>query len=163
MENKVKFKLKPVCISYDLAEQIYEKGLILECDYAYYKEERVKPNIITTYGELSDDGYYELTKDGGGNLEWDEVYFYMNVLKKYAGDIDEIQFFAPQLDSIIQWLKDETDTIIEVKYDKDTLKYNVVCYINDGDYIVQCPSKKEYEDAIESAISYLITIMTIEK
>ena len=32
MENKVKFKLKPVCISYDLAEAIYNKGLILECD-----------------------------------------------------------------------------------------------------------------------------------
>lgn len=163
MENKVKFKLKPVCISYDLAEAIYNKGLILECDYAYYKEQRVKPDIITTYGDLSDDGYYELTKDGGGNLEWDEVYFYMNVLKKYEGDIDEIQFFAPQVDSIIQWLKDEIDTAIEVKYDKDTLKYSVVCYINDGDYIVQCPSKKDYDDAIECAIAYLITIMTIEK
>ena len=93
----------------------------------------------------------------------DDVYFYKNVLKKYEGDIDEIQFFAPQLDSIIQWLKDEIDTAIEVKYDKDTLKYNVVCYINDSDYIVQCPSKKDYEDAIECAINYLITIMTVEK
>ena len=138
------------------------KGLILECDYAYYKEIDIKPNIIITYGDLSDDGYYELTKDGGGDLEWDDVYFYKNVLKKYEGDIDEILFFAPQLDSIIQWLKDEIDTAIEVKYDKDTLKYNVVCYINDSDYIVQCPPKKDYEDAIESAISYLITIMTVE-
>lgn len=162
MENKVKFKLNPVCISYDLAEAIYNKGLILECDYAYYKEIDIKPNIIITYGDLSDDGYYELTKDGGGDLEWDDVYFYKNVLKKYEGDIDEILFFAPQLDSIIQWLKDEIDTAIEVKYDKDTLKYNVVCYINDSDYIVQCPPKKDYEDAIESAISYLITIMTVE-
>ena len=32
MENKVKFKLKPVCISYDLAEAIYNKCLILECE-----------------------------------------------------------------------------------------------------------------------------------
>lgn len=163
MENKVKYKLKPVCISYDLAEQIYEKGLILECDYAYYKIIDVRPNILMTYGDLSDDGYYELTKDGGGNLDWDDVYFYKNVLKKYEGNIENIQFFAPQLDSIIQWLKDEIDTAIEVKYDKDTLKYNVVCYINDGDYIVQCPSKKDYEDAIECAISYLITIMTVGK
>ena len=93
----------------------------------------------------------------------DDVYFYMNVLKKYEGNIDEIQFFAPQLDSIIQWLKDEVDTAIEVKYDKDTLKYSVVCYINDNDYIVQCPSKHDYNDAIECAISYLITIMTVEK
>ena len=50
MTEKVKYKLNPVCISYSLAEAIYNKGLILECDYAYYKEQRVKPNIITTYG-----------------------------------------------------------------------------------------------------------------
>lgn len=34
----------------------------------------VCPDAEEQFGALSDDGYYELTKEGGGNLEWTDVY-----------------------------------------------------------------------------------------
>ncbi len=39
------------------------------CDWAV-----VKDSIIDKYGNLTDDGYYELTKECGGELEFEEVY-----------------------------------------------------------------------------------------
>lgn len=43
--------------------------------FSFYKKQRVRPEIIEKYGHLTDDGFHELTKDWGGELEFDEVYY----------------------------------------------------------------------------------------
>lgn len=58
----------------------------VQSDYHYFLNQIIRPEIIEKYGELTDDGYYELTKDCGGKLKFDEVYGYEWVLesnKKY--------------------------------------------------------------------------------
>lgn len=48
----------------------------VQSDYHYFLNQIIRPEIIEKYGELSDDGYFELTKRGGGKLKFDEVYGY---------------------------------------------------------------------------------------
>lgn len=50
-------------------------------DFHYFKHQIILPEIIEKYGELSDDGYFELTKRGGGKLRFDEVYGYEWVIE----------------------------------------------------------------------------------
>lgn len=50
-------------------------------DFHYFKDQIIRPEIVEKYGELSDDGYYELTKRCGGELDFDEVYGYEWVLE----------------------------------------------------------------------------------
>lgn len=47
----------------------------------YFKRQIIYPVIVEQYGELTDDGYYELTKDCGGELDFDDVYGYEWVLE----------------------------------------------------------------------------------
>lgn len=47
----------------------------------YFKHQIIYPVIVEQYGELTDDGYYELTKDCGGELDFDDVYGYEWVLE----------------------------------------------------------------------------------
>lgn len=52
-------------------------------DFHYFKHQIIRPEIIEKYGERTDDGYYELTKDCGcgGTLDFNEVYGYEWVLE----------------------------------------------------------------------------------
>ena len=44
--------------------------------FVYNKEQIINPKIIEKHGDLTDDGYYELTKDCGGPYKFNEVYIY---------------------------------------------------------------------------------------
>jgi hypothetical protein len=60
---------------------IKEHNFKVFSDFHYFKDQIIRPEIIEKYGELSDDGYFELTKRGGGKLRFDEVYGYEWVLE----------------------------------------------------------------------------------
>lgn len=47
----------------------------------YFKHQIIYSAIVEQYGELTDDGYYELTKNCGGELDFDDVYGYEWVLE----------------------------------------------------------------------------------
>ena len=51
-------------------------------DFHYFKHQIIRPEIVEKYGDLTDDGYFELTKRGGGKLKFDEVYGYEWVLEE---------------------------------------------------------------------------------
>lgn len=51
-------------------------------DCHYFKHQIIRPEIVEKYGDLTDDGYFELTKRGGGKLKFDEVYGYEWVLEE---------------------------------------------------------------------------------
>jgi hypothetical protein len=50
-------------------------------DSHYFKHQIIRSEIVEKYGELTDDGYFELTKRGGGKLRFDEVYGYEWVIE----------------------------------------------------------------------------------
>ena len=64
---------------YDL---IKKQKFEVESDSHYFRHQIIRPEIIEKYGDLTDDGYYELTKDCGGELDFDEVYGYEWVLEE---------------------------------------------------------------------------------
>lgn len=53
----------------------------VQSDYHYFLNQIIYPCIVEQYGELTDDGYYELTKTGGGELDFCDVYGYEWVLE----------------------------------------------------------------------------------
>lgn len=65
-------------VSFETARQLQELGYVADATYGqhlwYETRVEVRPEIEEEYGSLSDDGYYELTEEGGGSLKWEEVY-----------------------------------------------------------------------------------------
>lgn len=57
-------------------EFIEKHNFEVQSDAHYFLNQIIRPEIVEKYGELSDDGYFELTKRGGGKLRFDEVYVY---------------------------------------------------------------------------------------
>lgn len=53
----------------------------VQSDFHYFRHQIILPEIVEKYGELSDDGYFELTKRGGGELRFDQVYGYEWVIE----------------------------------------------------------------------------------
>lgn len=61
---------------------IKEHNFKVFSDFHYFKHQIIRPEIVEKYGDLTDDGYFELTKRGGGKLKFDEVYGYEWVLEE---------------------------------------------------------------------------------
>lgn len=62
---------------------IKKRNFEVESDSHYFRHQIIRPEIVEKYGGLTDDGYYELTKDCGcgGKLRFDEVYGWEWVLE----------------------------------------------------------------------------------
>ena len=96
----------------ELARQLKDKGFNLPCEYIYANHWRVRNEILLRYPGLSDDGYRDLTIEGGGTLKEDEVYAtYIEPLKEYSRNtwIDEFGnkiCTMPTLDDARTWLRD---------------------------------------------------------
>lgn len=63
-------------------EFIEKRNFHAPSDFHYFKHQIIRPEIVEKYGDLTDDGYFELTKRGGGELRFDEVYGYEWVLEE---------------------------------------------------------------------------------
>ena len=63
-------------VNVELSEKYIELGVQPSKMFAVVNKQSIRQEIIDKYGELSDDGYYELTEDCGcgGTLRFDEVY-----------------------------------------------------------------------------------------
>ena len=99
----------------DLAKTLKEKGFNDKTFFSYNEEQIINPDIIEKYGYLSDDGYYELTKDCGGDLNFEDVYIYTAQLML----TDDIRFprntiSAPLIDNVLSWLRDVHHLNIEI-------------------------------------------------
>lgn len=54
---------------------------------------------------MSDDGYYELTKNCGGELDFGEVYIYEpQIVNRYHVIISRNQYDAPSINQVLDWL-----------------------------------------------------------
>lgn len=103
-------------IPYKLALKLREKGFNYDCLFAYNDEQIINPEVVEKYGELSDDGYYELTKDGGGELDWDYVYIYETQLIPKNYIILKRNFVeAPTIALVLKWLRKEKNIDVDVQ------------------------------------------------
>lgn len=102
-------------ISKELAELFYNKGVVIPSILCYNDEQVINPEVIEKYGELSDDGYYELTEEGGGDLKWDYVYVYETQLL-HRSDVWLLRNFcpAPTIDQVINYLYEQYHIFINV-------------------------------------------------
>ena len=99
---------------YDL---IKKQKFEVESDSHYFRHQIIRPEIIEKYGDLTDDGYYELTKDCGGELDFDEVYGYEWVLE------ENNRYRDPEFYSIIPAYS--IYTIVD-----ELLKYGIYVYVS---------------------------------
>lgn len=86
-------------------------------DFHYFKHQIIFPEIIEKYGDLTDDGYFELTKRGGGKLRFDQVYGYEWVIE--SND----EYRDPEIYNTIPAYS--ISTIVD-----ELLKYGIYVYVN---------------------------------
>ena len=60
-------------VSLEVAKLLSEVGFDEWGNLYWSNGSYISDETIEKYGELSDDGFYELTKEGGGELDWDNI------------------------------------------------------------------------------------------
>ena len=105
----------------ELSQQLKEKGFDLPCEYIYANHYRVKDEILQQYPGLSDDGYKDLTIEGGGSLCEDEVYAtYIEPIREYSQNswVDLLDYKVctmPTLDDARTWIRDNFNIHVVIK------------------------------------------------
>lgn len=104
-------------LSKEFHEFVIKHNFEVESDFHYFRHQIIRPEIIEKYGELSDDGYYELTKACGGELDFDDVYGYEWVIE--SND----QYREPEIYNTIPAYS--ISTIVD-----ELLKYGIYVYVD---------------------------------
>lgn len=81
--------------------------------FCYNDVQVINPEVIEKYGNLTDDGYYELTEDGGGELKWDYVYIYQTKIMLNSEVIcEKNRVPAPTIGEVVNWLLKDKNIFI---------------------------------------------------
>lgn len=154
-------------VDIDIANRIKELGFDVPYSYVYASVQVINDEVRRKHGELSDDGYYELTKEGGGKYDWSYVY------------VNEIQLIhvhdryyynelvaAPFVEDVLTYFRDERDIVVNVIYDVSvpdtTERYQaVIIDLSDKNYPKvyrpdECAGISSYECAEDRAIEYIL-------
>lgn len=110
-------------VSYEIALKLKELGFDEKCCSVYRNEQHIREEIITNYGHLTDDGYYELTEDSGcGILKFDEVYVTEPMLNIFnfttknsqikKDNFEYVLCSAPLVMDVVEWLCDKHNIIV---------------------------------------------------
>ena len=104
-------------VPFEIAVKLKEKGFKEKCLFAYNDEQVINPKIVEEYGNLTDDGYYELTEDCGGKLKFDDVYIYEQQIILQDKIIIKRNFIdAPTISQVLKWLREERKIHIEIGF-----------------------------------------------
>lgn len=131
-------------LDYETSKKLIDKfGITPDSPFAFVLKQSIRKEIIEKYGHLSDDGFYELTEDGGGTLKFDEVYVDEHVVgyKKYTHypvmfDVITYDDFLNMFDKIgihviinpVYAEKDKLSYKMHIESDKPELKTTVSVY-----------------------------------
>lgn len=100
-------------IPFELVVKLKEKGFKEKCLFAYNDNQVINPKVVEEYGNLTDDGYYELTEDCGGKLKFDDVYIYEQQIILQDKIIIKRNFIdAPTISQVLKWLREEKIYIV---------------------------------------------------
>lgn len=143
----------------DIAIALYEHGFVPEkfgCEYVYSYETIINPEVEEKYNpddRFTDSDYYELTKDGGGELDWDYVYIKEWVFRKKEYFGKEIP--APTIYEVQRWFRKKGyDIMIDKSFTHENSWHYVVVVDNDfGNSILEADQpNRHYEKALHDAI-----------
>lgn len=150
--------MKEDFVGYDLAVKLKEKGFNEKCLFAYNDEQVINPKVVEEYGNLSDDGYYELTEDGGGKLKWDNVYIYEQQIIFRDKIIIKRNFVdAPTISQVLKLLREEKKIHMIIDISEEGWFFNLRC-LKTG-YIMDCTMfgfSETYEQSALVGIEYVI-------
>lgn len=107
--------MKNNCVDINTACSLKQIGYPLVCRYAYTDWTQIRKDMAGKYPYLSDDGFYELTQEGGGELAWDEVYTKEPSLHEgfFRNGEDDIIAAAPYIWDARNWMKDSHHILID--------------------------------------------------
>lgn len=125
--------------------------------HAFTRGWRVSDEAVEKYGELSDDGFYELTKEGGGKCKWNEIYTNEWAISDFYPMDGQEFYLSPTLDEIKTFLRKTYRKHITI-YSKsqESWQYRITNpgqELEDGDF---GEDFAEYEDALLNAIRLCI-------
>lgn len=89
--------------SKEISNRLHELGFHWSCDYVYCDETFVNDDVIETFGKLSGSEYLKLTKEYGGELKYDDVFYTENVLLPYEKRT-EGYVYAVSLMNAFEWM-----------------------------------------------------------
>ena len=96
-------------VPFDLCKLLYGRRSF----YAWVNHQRISSEVVERYGELTDDGYYELTEEGGGSLKWSEVYeSYPVRVDSRTVESDAILCYAPSYEECIRWFLEDRGLLL---------------------------------------------------
>ena len=155
-------------IPYEIEKKLQDKGFNLNSYFAYNDEQIINPEVVEKYGELSDDGYYELTKNCGGTLDFDYVYVYEQTIMPKRDVFVKRNFLLAHMPSqALEWLRNEKQILVtiipmETSVGKDELCFGIYKIVTNGLYIplhnshADAEPNAKYEDVELKAIEYVI-------
>ena len=154
-------------IPYEIEKKLQDKGFNYDSYFAYNDEQIINPEVVEKYGELSDDGYYELTKDYGGTLDFDYVYIYKQIITPKKNIFVERNFLLAHTPSqALEWLRNEKQILVtimpmETSIGKDELCFGIYKMETNGLYTplynshVDAEPNANYDDVELKAIEYV--------
>lgn len=147
----------------DICKKLQEKTN-LKSLFVYNKEQIINPKIIEKHGDLTDDGYYELTKDCGGPYKFNEVYIYdYKLMLKRDVWVEKEMVYAYTIEQALKWIREEKKIYVGILYMPKIDKKNDFYFLSihkigdlespiyNGD--IHCFS---YEDTAIAGIEYLM-------
>lgn len=153
-------------VDIDIANRIKELGFDIPYSCMYVSIQDINDEVREKHGELSDCGFYELTKEGGGEYDWDYVYVRREQLMSrnrcYYTDFIK----APFVEDVLKYFRDEKDIVVNVIYnvsepDSSERYQATIVDFSDKNYPrvhrpVECAGISSYETAEDRAIEYIL-------
>lgn len=120
--KKTKLNKKKLFATLRVCKLAAEAGYNEMEENAYLRYSEITAYARKKYGDLSDDGYYELTTDMGGDEPFDKIYSKKySLCMRYSGrNLDYLKeeieaYAAPRIDTLAMWLRENYDTNVHVE------------------------------------------------
>ena len=128
-------------VSLEVAKALFKTEFTEWCELSYIRGSQITDYAIEKYGELTDDGYYELTKQGGGTEPWNNIYDPNYRLTRYHGTngwfkSDKIRAYAaPSVYEVQAWLRDEKNIYVAPQLTENEQLIFVIWNMSTGEKI----------------------------
>lgn len=151
-------------VTLEVAQLLKEKGFDCYVSSMFSNVYRIKDEIIEKYPGLSDDGYYDLLKDNGGNLSEEEVFgYYIEPVhiscrntKTYFNHYPGMICARPMLYEAHKWLRNKKGLFVDVSYMNDDYYIYDILTIPKHDLIGLSDNRrvkpKTYEECLNAGI-----------
>ena len=124
--------------------------------HIFTKNSYISDEAIEKYGNLTDDGFYELTVEGGGDLPWNEIYSNDWHIDTY-GYVPNNYLLCPTMYEVQEWLiKEHKIFVLVYPYSSTSFRFEIInlnisqnsCYFSEINL--------EYHEALKDGIKKVL-------